>query len=116
MQAYGAKCWLINTGWTGGPFGIGKRISIHHTRALLNAALEGELEKTNFRTDKIFGFQVPVNAPGVPSEILNPKNTWAKPSDYDAQAKKLAILFNENFKQFEDRTPKSVIIAGPKIE
>lgn len=109
------KCWLVNTGWTGGPYGTGSRMKIQYTRALLNAALDGSLDRSNMRQDPIFGFQVPLTAPGVPEEILDPRNTWSNTSDYDIQAKKLAVLFHENFEQFKDKTSENVINAGPKF-
>ena len=110
-----AECWLINTGWTGGPFGLGSRMEIRYTRTLLNAALTGSLGKVTMRIDPIFGFQVPSEAPGIPSEILNPRNTWPNPSDYDIQAKKLAILFHNNFEQFKDKSSKNILAAAPRI-
>ena len=116
IEKHKVKCWLVNTGWTGGPYGTGSRMKIQYTRALLNAALDESLNDADMRTDPIFGFQIPVSAPGVPAEILNPRNTWSNPSDYDTQAKKLAVLFHENFEQFKDKTPQTVIIAGPKIK
>jgi phosphoenolpyruvate carboxykinase (ATP) len=109
-----AECWLVNTGWTGGPYGVGSRMKIGHTRALLDAALSGDLEKVQMRKDPLFGFQVPSEAPEVPKEILNPRNTWSNETDYDAQSKKLAVLFQENFEQFKDQSPKKVFEAGPK--
>jgi phosphoenolpyruvate carboxykinase (ATP) len=115
IKKHKAECWLVNTGWTGGPYGIGSRMKIEYTRALLNAALDKTLKNVEMRTDSIFGFQVPTVLAGVPIEILNPRNTWSNTSDYDVQAKKLAALFHENFEQFKDQTPKSVIMAGPKI-
>jgi phosphoenolpyruvate carboxykinase (ATP) len=115
IKKHKTTCWLVNTGWTGGPFGTGTRMKIGHTRTLLNAALNKSLNDVEMWTDPVFGFQVPTTTPGVPSEILNPKNTWFNPSDYDAQARKLAFLFHKNFKQFEEQTPQSVIMAGPKI-
>jgi phosphoenolpyruvate carboxykinase (ATP) len=110
-----AECWLVNTGWTGGPYGVGSRMKIAYTRALLNAALSGDLEKVEMRPDPVFRFQVPSEAPGVPKEVLNPRNTWSSPADYDAQSKKLAVLFHKNFEQFKDQTPKKVFEAGPKV-
>jgi phosphoenolpyruvate carboxykinase (ATP) len=104
IKDHRAECWLVNTGWTGGPFGVGSRMKIGHTRALLNAALVGSLGKVEMWTDPIFGFQVPSEAPGVPAEILNPRNTWSNQSDYDALAKKLAVLFHNNFEQFKDQS------------
>jgi len=114
MEAYGSTCWLINTGWTGGPFGIGKRISIHHTRALLDAALTGELNKGKFRKDKIFGFEVPKSCSGVPEEILDPVNTWGDKNEYWERYDGLAARFIENFKLFEDGCPEGVEKAGPE--
>ncbi|HUU81696.1 MAG TPA: phosphoenolpyruvate carboxykinase (ATP), partial [Acidobacteriota bacterium] len=108
-----ATCWLVNTGWTGGPYGTGSRMKIQHTRALLNAALNGSLEGVEMRIDPLFSFLIPAQAPSVPSEILNPRNTWSNSGAYDAQAKKLAGLFQENFVQFEDQTPTEVLGAGP---
>jgi phosphoenolpyruvate carboxykinase (ATP) len=115
IKKHDAECWLVNTGWTGGPFGLGSRIKIEYTRALLNAVLDKSLNNNGMRTDSIFGFQVPTALTGVPIEILDPRNTWTNVSDYDAQAKKLAFLFHENFEQFKTQTPQSVIMAGPKI-
>jgi len=114
IKEHKANCWLVNTGWTGGPYGVGSRMKIEFTRALLKAALDGSLEKARMRPEPVFGFQVPTECPGVPSEILNPRATWPNPSDYDAQAGKLARLFRENFAQFEDQAAKSVIDAGPR--
>jgi phosphoenolpyruvate carboxykinase (ATP) len=110
-----AECWLVNTGWTGGPYGVGSRMKIAYTRALLNAALSGDLERVEMRRDPLFGFLVPSEAPEVPKEILNPRNTWSKAPDYDAQSKKLAVLFQENFEQFKDQSPKEVFESGPKV-
>ena len=115
IDKHRADCWLVNTGWTGGAYGVGSRMNIEYTRALLNAALDGALEKVKMQTDPIFGFQVPSEAPGVPTKILNPRNTWSNPSDYDAQAKKLAALFHENFDQFKDQSSATVLAAGPQI-
>ncbi len=115
IEKHKAGCWLVNTGWTGGPYGVGSRMKIQHTRALLNAALDKSLNEFETRTDSIFGFQVPVSAPGIPADLLNPRKTWSNPSDYDTQAKKLAVLFHQNFEQFKAQTPQDVIMAGPKI-
>jgi phosphoenolpyruvate carboxykinase (ATP) len=105
----------VNTGWTGGPYGVGKRMEIQYTRALLNAALGGILNDVEMYEDPIFGFQVPVSIPGVPADILNPRNTWEDKSDYDSQAKKLARLFEKNFEQFKENVPEHVIGAGPRV-
>jgi phosphoenolpyruvate carboxykinase (ATP) len=109
-------CWLVNTGWTGGPYGVGSRMKIGVTRALLNAALSGALSDARMQPDPVFGFQVPQEAPGVPKEVLNPRGTWSDPAAYDRQARKLAGMFRENFKQFEDETPKEVVAAGPRAD
>ena len=109
-----ANCWLVNTGWTGGPYGIGKRISIQYTRALLNAALSGKLAKVRYETDPVFGFQVPRTCEGVPDKVLNPANTWDNKELYMQKYKQLASLFVENFKKFSDRCPPEVANAGPK--
>jgi phosphoenolpyruvate carboxykinase (ATP) len=111
----GVTCWLVNTGWTGGKYGVGSRMPIKATRALLNAALDGSLNHAEFRTDPIFGFEVPVSVPGVDRAILDPRETWADKGDYDATAAKLADLFVENFAQFADHVDEGVRQAGPKI-
>src|SRR5512135_193203 len=96
---YGVHCWLVNTGWIGGPFGVGKRISIGYTRALLNAALDGSLLKVEYKTDPVFGFQVPKTCTGVPESILNPADTWPSKKAYDDKYKQLAARYIENFKK-----------------
>ena len=108
------NCWLVNTGWTGGPYGIGKRMSIHHTRALLNAALDGKLLNVEFYTDPIFGFQVPKSCEGVPEKVLNPINTWDDRASYKDKYLQLGALFIENFKKFRDGCPPEIVEAGPK--
>jgi len=107
-------CWLVNTGWTDGAFGVGERMPIKATRALLNAALDGSLAKGEFRRDPWFGFQVPVAVPGVDSAILDPRGTWADANAYDAQAAKLVKLFIDNFAQFEAHVDTGVRAAAPK--
>jgi phosphoenolpyruvate carboxykinase (ATP) len=111
---HGASCWLVNTGWTGGQFGIGKRISIHHTRKLLNGALNGELLRAEYKKDPVFGFEVPTSCPGVPTEILDPANTWGSREEYFKKYDALAARFIENFKLMMDGCPPEVIHAGPK--
>jgi phosphoenolpyruvate carboxykinase (ATP) len=107
-------CWLVNTGWTGGKYGVGTRMPIKETRALLNAALDGSLKNVEFRKDPNFGFEVPVAVPGVDNSILDPRGTWSNPADYDAMAAKLVDLFVENFAQFADHVEPGVRDAGPK--
>jgi phosphoenolpyruvate carboxykinase (ATP) len=115
IKDHKANCWLVNTGWTGGPYGVGSRMKIEFTRALLRAALDGSLEQVAMKPDPVFGFLVPSECPGVPAEILDPRSTWSRAPDYDAQAKKLAALFRENFVQFKDQSSKSVQAAGPRL-
>ena len=112
---YGVHCWLLNTGWIGGPFGIGKRISIKYTRALLNAALDGSLVNVKYRKDSVFGFDVPLSCPDVPEGILNPADSWPSKKAHEDKYKSLASRFIENFKKYEANCPPEVIKAGPKI-
>lgn len=112
---YGVDCWLVNTGWIGGPFGVGKRISIGYTRALLNAALTGKLRDVPYVTDPVFGFQVPQKCEGVPDSVLNPASSWPNPAEYDRRYRQLAYRFAENFKKFESGTPAEVVSAGPRV-
>jgi phosphoenolpyruvate carboxykinase (ATP) len=109
----GVSCWLVNTGWTGGKYGVGKRMPIKETRALLNAALDGSLNNVEFREDPNFGFDVPVAVPGVDNSILDPRSTWADKDEYDRTAQKLVQLFVENFAQFEGHVDESVRQAAP---
>jgi len=108
-----ATCWLVNTGWIGGPYGVGKRISIKYTRALLNAVLEGILVDVEFKTDPVFGFSVPAQCEGVPAEILDPSGSWPDKKLYMKRYKELASRFIENFKKFEEGCPQEIIDAGP---
>ncbi|HEY1257187.1 MAG TPA: phosphoenolpyruvate carboxykinase (ATP) [Terracidiphilus sp.] len=112
LKQHNASCWLVNTGWSGGKFGIGKRMSLKITRALVNAALDGSLEKVEFVTEPSFGLSIPVGCPNVPSEILNPRNAWADKAAYDKTAADLAARFEENFKQFN--ASEAIRAAGPK--
>jgi phosphoenolpyruvate carboxykinase (ATP) len=114
IKKHGANVWLVNTGWTGGPFGVGKRISIHHTRALLNAALSGSLLRVEYRKDSVFGFEVPVACEGVPSDILDPANTWPSRDEYFSKYDALAARFIENFKLMMSECPEHILEAGPK--
>ena len=113
IAKHNVDCWLVNTGWTGGKYGTGSRMPIKVTRALLTAALDGSLRNVEFRTDKYFGFAVPTALPGVPSEILDPVNTWKDKADYDTAAKKLAGLFTKNFEQYASVATAEVKAAGP---
>ncbi|NOT04627.1 MAG: phosphoenolpyruvate carboxykinase (ATP), partial [Anaerolineales bacterium] len=115
IERYGVTCWLVNTGWVGGPYGVGKRISIKYTRALLNAALTGKLNQVKFTKDPIFGFEVPAECPNVPAEVLNPATSWHDQKEYDRRYKDLAMRFVQNFAKFTDGTPQEVVDAGPKV-
>jgi phosphoenolpyruvate carboxykinase (ATP) len=115
MKKYGAQCWLVNTGWTGGQYGIGKRMSIHHTRTLLNAALSGDLLNVEYRVDPFFRFEVPKHCEGVPDKVLVPKETWEDPKAYDDKYIQLASLFVENFKKYQEGCPAYILEAGPDI-
>ena len=114
MAKHGARCWLVNTGWTGGKFGVGKRISIHHTRALLNAALDGELNDVQYRKDKLFDFEVPLTCPGVPDDVMVPETTWGNKDDYWKKYDALAARYIENFKLFASGCSREVLAAGPR--
>ena len=100
IAKHGATCWLVNTGWTGGAYGVGKRMPIKATRALLAAALDGSLNAVSFRKEPNFGFDVPVALAGVDDALLDPRRTWASTADYDAQARKLVAMFSANFAQY----------------
>ena len=115
IERYGVTCWLVNTGWVGGPYGVGKRISLKYTRALLDAALHGKLDKVKFEKDPIFGFEIPTKCPDVPDEVLNPASSWADKKEYDKRYKDLAMRFVQNFAKFEDGTSQDVKDAGPKV-
>ncbi len=110
------NCWLVNTGWTGGAYGLGSRMEIAHTRAMIKAILDGTLSQANTWTDPIFGLAVPEECPDVPNEVLNPRNTWKRPEEYDEKARELASQFIENFKQYEEGTSPEIKAAGPQVQ
>jgi phosphoenolpyruvate carboxykinase (ATP) len=114
MLKYDANVWLVNTGWVGGRFGVGKRISIRHTRNLLNAVLEDKLDKVKYRKDKLFGFEVPESCPDVPEDVLEPSNSWGNKEEYWKKYDALSARFIENFKLFEKNCSDDVKKAGPK--
>jgi phosphoenolpyruvate carboxykinase (ATP) len=114
IARHDSKVWLVNTGWTGGAYGTGSRMKIAHTRAMIRAALSGELDHAGFEADPIFNLEVPQSVSGVPAEVLRPRSTWKNPADYDEQAKKLAGMFVENFKSFESDAAADVKAAGPR--
>ena len=114
IERHDAKVWLINTGWAGGPYGVGQRVSIPHTRAMVNAALDGKLDDVPTWEEPTFGLHVPETCPGVPSELLRPRDSWPDGAAYDAQAKKLAGMFRDNFETFAQDVSEAVRAAGPK--
>ena len=113
MLKHGVNVWLVNTGWVGGRFGVGKRISIHHTRNLLNATLDGKLDGVQYRKDKLFGFEVPLSCPDVPEDVLEPSNSWGDKDEYWKKYDALSARFIENFKLFQEGCSQDVIDAGP---
>jgi len=115
MERYGVNCWLLNTGWIGGGYGVGKRISIHHTRSLLSAALNGDLLNIEFYTDPIFGFEVPKSCPNVPDSVLFPGESWPSKKEYDDKYRQLAARFIDNFKKYAPKCSQEVKEAGPKL-
>jgi phosphoenolpyruvate carboxykinase (ATP) len=114
IARHDVRVWLVNTGWTGGPYGEGARMKIAHTRAMIRAALSGQLDEVAYELDPIFNVEVPQSCPGVPAQVLKPRSTWKDPAAYDAQAHKLARMFVENFKTFESEAAPDVRAAGPK--
>jgi phosphoenolpyruvate carboxykinase (ATP) len=114
VDEHESDVWLVNTGWTGGAYGVGTRMKLSHTRAMVHAVLHGDLHSAPCNTDSTFGLRVPKHIAGVPDEVLNPRNTWSDKSAYDAQAKKLAAMFRENFSKFEKSVPAAVTEAGPR--
>jgi phosphoenolpyruvate carboxykinase (ATP) len=114
LDRHGSHVWLVNTGWTGGPFGQGRRMPIDATRTMLHAALSGELQDVPYRVDEVFGFEVPASVPGVEPSLLDPRSTWRDPEAYDAKARELAQMFADNFeKRFGDVDP-AIRAAGPR--
>jgi phosphoenolpyruvate carboxykinase (ATP) len=112
MQRHEAECWLVNTGWSGGPYGTGARISLRHTRAMLDAALEGKLAGVAFREHPPFGLRIPATCPGVPPEVLDPRRTWQHAAAYDAKAGEVARRFEVNFARFEPHVEDQINAAG----
>jgi phosphoenolpyruvate carboxykinase (ATP) len=115
MQKHQVDVWLINTGWTGGPAGVGQRMKLAYTRAMITSALEGKLDNVEFENHAVFGIAIPKECPDVPSEILNPGNTWADKNAYDEKAKYLASLFIKNFEKYSSGVNKEVLDAAPKL-
>jgi len=116
IQKYDTNVYLVNTGWNGGPYGVGKRMKLAYTRAMIHAALDGELGKDGWTTMPLFGVSIPKSCPNVPSNVLDPRSTWADKAAYDQTARKLAGLFNENFKKFAGEVTDDIASAGPKLD
>ena len=116
ISKHGARVFLVNTGWTGGPYGIGKRMDLRYTRAMVQAATAGQLDAVETRQHPIFNLEIPVTCPGVPDEVLDPQKTWPDPDDYESQARELARMFAENFERFKDLVPPEVTKAGPSAD
>jgi phosphoenolpyruvate carboxykinase (ATP) len=114
MKEHKANVWLVNTGWTGGPYGIGARMKLPYTRSIITAVLNGELDNASFAKDPIFGLEIPQSVPNVPTEILTPRNTWSDKNAYDSKANELADAFNSNFKKFADQASQEILDAAPK--
>ncbi len=115
IRRHRAKVWLINTGWTGGPCGVGQRVAVPHTRAMVNAALDGSLDQVPTWRDPLFGVAVPEHCPGVPPALLRPRGNWRDPAAYDAQALRLAGMFQDNFATYADEVAPAVCAAGPAL-
>jgi phosphoenolpyruvate carboxykinase (ATP) len=114
IARHDVRVWLVNTGWTGGPYGVGSRMKISYTRAMIRAALSGALDNATYETDPMFNLAVPTACPGVPPEVFKPRSTWKDQAAYDAQARRLARMFSENFKTFEADAAPDVRAAGPR--
>lgn len=115
MNKYGAGCWLVNTGWSGGPYGVGSRIKINYTRAMVVAVLDGILDQAEFRTDPIFNLAIPAQCPGIPDAVLDPQKTWPDEKAYQVQAEKLAGMFSKNFDKYRSEVSLGVAAAGPMM-
>ena len=115
LEGHGVRAWLVNTGWTGGPYGTGERMDINHTRSMVRAALDGRLDGVPTITDPIFGVEIPTTVPDVPAAFLQPRSTWADGAAYDRQARALAHMFAENFAAYGDGVSESVRAAGPRV-
>jgi phosphoenolpyruvate carboxykinase (ATP) len=113
LARHGSQVWLVNTGWSGGPYGVGARMKLSYTRAMVRAALAGKLDKAQVTPDPIFGLPIPGAIEGVPTEILQPRNTWQDGAAYDAEAKKLAAMFEENIRKFGSAVSRDILAAGP---
>jgi len=115
MKDHDVNVWMINTGWSGGPYGVGQRMKLPYTRAMITAALEGKLDNVQYESHPVFGMMMPTECPGVPSEVLNPRNTWSDKDQYDTKAKQLAAEFIKNFEKYASGVTEEILAAAPKI-
>jgi len=115
LAEHESQCWLINTGWTGGAYGVGHRMKLQHTRAMIHAALRGQLDDVATQTDPVFGLHIPETVPGVPTDVLQPRTTWQDGAAYDEQARRLAKMFADNFEKFAAGVSDGVRKAGPRV-
>jgi phosphoenolpyruvate carboxykinase (ATP) len=115
MKEHNVNVWMINTGWSGGPYGVGSRMKLPYTRAMITAALEGKLDNVQFEAHPVFGMMMPAECPGVPTEVLNPRNTWNSKEEYDMKAKDLAMQFIKNFEKYASGVNEETLAAAPKI-
>jgi phosphoenolpyruvate carboxykinase (ATP) len=115
MKEHAVNVWMINTGWSGGPYGVGQRMKLAYTRAMITAALEGKLNQVEFEEHPVFGMMMPKSCDGVPAEVLNPRNTWADKASYDVKAKELAAQFIKNFEKYASGVNEETIAAAPKV-
>ena len=116
IRTHNSQVWLVNTGWTGGPHGVGSRMKLAHTRRMLSEAIAGNLNNAVYAKDPVFGVEVPTSVDGVPSEVLIPRNTWSDGNEYDVRAKKLAKMFVDNFKKFESEASDALLAAAPNVD
>jgi phosphoenolpyruvate carboxykinase (ATP) len=115
MQENKVNVWMVNTGWTGGPYGVGHRMKLKYTRAMVSAALEGKLDKVNFHQHEVFGTEIPMDCPGVPADVLDPRSTWDDPKAYDEKARYLASLFIKNFEKYASGVSPEILAAAPRM-
>lgn len=114
MRKHNVNIWLVNTGWSAGPYGVGSRIALKYTRAMITAVLEGQLTDVDYQEMPVFGLHMPTSCPGVPADILNPRNTWADKAAYDVKAQDLANKFVTNFDKFKDQANEEILAAAPE--
>jgi phosphoenolpyruvate carboxykinase (ATP) len=115
MKEHNVNVWLINTGWSGGSYGVGSRIKLRYTRSMITAAMKGQLDNIEYKTHQVFGLAMPTVVPDVPTELLHPRATWSSAEAYDATANKLAAAFVKNFQKYADNASPEILAAAPKV-